>query len=63
MRAFCDFMSFGFSCFTTAVTVPFVMAVLAGIVVSACGFAEGVAFVAHCVVTCNRVGSCGGSTA
>ena len=56
-------MSFGFSCFITAVTVPFVMAVLAGIVVSACGFAEGVAFAAHRVVAYNRVGSCGGSTA
>ena len=56
-------MSFGFSCFTAAVTVPFVMAVLAGIVVSACGFAEGVAFVAHRVVAYKGVGSCGGSTA
>ena len=37
--------------------------VLAGIVVSACGFAEGVAFVAHRVVAYNRAGSCGGSTA
>ena len=54
-------MSFGFSFFTAAVTVPFVMAVLAGIVVSARGFAEGVAFVAHRVVAYGRVGSCGSS--
>ena len=33
------------------------------IVVSACGFADGVAFVAHRVVAYNRVGSCGGRTA
>ncbi len=61
--AFCGFMSFGFSFFTAAVTVPFVMAVLAGVVVSAREFSEGVVFVAHRVVAYGRVGSCGGSTA
>ena len=56
-------MSFGYSGFTAAVPVTFVTAVLAGIAVSACGFAEGLAFGAHRVVTNIQVGSCGGDTA